>query len=154
MNCGQLCSRNVQLSPGHATARDAAGLMARDNVGALVVIDGKERPIGLLTDRDLVTRLLAPGLDPEVTRVEELMSAVPTTVDEEAPMDEALWIMRNTMVRRLPVVRRDGRLVGILTLDDLLSAVADELGNVQEVLQGAAPRGDEAAPRRAFRPDL
>lgn len=142
MNCGQICTPKVQLSAGHATARSAAGQMARWNVGTLVILDDKERPAGVLTDRDLVVRVLAPGLDPETVLVDEIMSPIPATVDEADPVDQALWIMRNTQVRRLPVVRKDGRLVGLLSLDDVLSTLADELGNIQDILDGSAPRQD------------
>lgn len=140
MNCGQVCTRKVQLSPPEASTRVAAAQMAQWNVGTLVVIDDKERPIGVLTDRDLVVRVLAPGLDPDGSSVDQVMSPVPATVDEHDPLGQALWLMRNAQVRRLPVVRRDGRLVGLLSLDDVLSVLADELGTVQDILDTASPR--------------
>lgn len=137
MRCGTICSRQVQLAPLQASARDAAMLMARWEVGSLVVIDGHERPIGMLTDRDLVLRILAPGADAEHVVVGEVMSPFPTTIPEEASVEEALEVMRGTGVRRLPVVRGDGALVGILTLDDLVSLLAAELGAVQDVVQAS-----------------
>ena len=140
MRCGHVCTKDVQLAPLRAPARDAAQLMARWNVGTLVVIDETERPIGLVTDRDLVLRVLATGEDPDEVPVETLMTRFPTTIGYGDSVEVALEVMRTEHIRRLPVVREDGSLVGILTLDDVMSVLVDELSAVQEVVEASSPR--------------
>ena len=140
MRCGHVCSSEVQLAPLHAAARDAARQMAQWNVGSLVVIDDQERPIGLLTDRDLVLRVLATGGDPDAVTVEALMTRFPSTIGHQDTVEHALEIMRTGHFRRIPVVREDGRLVGILTLDDIVAVLVSELGAVQDIVEASMPR--------------
>ncbi len=140
MTVARICTREVHLVPAAAPVRDAALLMEQDNLGSLVVIDPEQRPIGLLTDRDLVTRVMAPGLDTESTQVHQVMSALPRTIDEHATMEAAVALMRGRRLRRLPVVDAGGKLVGIVSIDDVLSLLAEELAEVGEVIDAASPR--------------
>lgn len=140
MRCGHICSTDVQLAPLGAPARDAARQMADWNVGCLVVIDADERPIGLVTDRDLVLRVMATGADPDEVLVEGLMTWFPSTIAYDDPVEDALELMRTNHVRRLPVVREDGCLVGILSVDDALAALVGQLGAIEDVMEAATPR--------------
>ena len=101
--------------------------MEQAGVGSLVVVDGG-RLVGLVTDRDLVRRGLAKGLDP-TARIDGLMSAPVTTIAADADLHDAFALFRTHAVRRLPVVR-DETVVGVLTIDDLLVDVAADLADL------------------------
>jgi CBS domain-containing protein len=109
------------------TVRDAAALMEQSGVGALAVIEG-ERLVGVVTDRDLVRRVLAHGLAADA-RVDGVMSAPAVTIDADADLHEAFALFRTHAVRRLAVVR-GGRFVGMITIDDLLVDLAADLGDL------------------------
>jgi CBS domain-containing protein len=116
----------------HDTADNAARLMEREDVGVVVVVDGGKL-CGILTDRDIVTRALAQGLTPSSTRVDEIYSADVMTLPPDASIEDAIQMMREGVVRRVPVV--DGeRPVGVVSLGDLAlardpsSALADISG--------------------------
>jgi CBS domain-containing protein len=124
----------VTVAP-EATALEAARLMAERRVGALVVTTPDARPIGIVTDRDLVTRVLAARLDPGATPVRSVMSA-PLVTARAGSTDHAVR-MGLEGVRRLPLVDDAGRLVGIVSLDDLLAIHAHRLGCLAQVVARA-----------------
>ena len=109
------------------TLREAAEIMEQAGVGSLVVVDGS-RLVGLVTDRDLVRRGLAKGLDP-TARIDGLMSAPVTTISADADLHDAFALFRTHAVRRLPVVRGE-TVVGVLTIDDLLVDMAADLADL------------------------
>jgi CBS domain-containing protein len=96
----------------------AAKMMKQENVGIAPIVDGK-RLIGTLTDRDIAVRVVAEGKSPETTRVREVASTAPVTVDPEQNLEEALRLMATHQIRRLPVVEEDGRVVGVLAQADV-----------------------------------
>lgn len=102
------------------SARDAARRMAERAVGTLVVVDEIGRPLGIVTDRDLMVRCLAEAADPKRTRVGQVMSGPVAWIHQDAPVEAALEEMARLRVRRLAVVDGRERLVGLLALDDLL----------------------------------
>jgi CBS domain-containing protein len=117
------------------TVRVAAQRMSTNDVGTLVVLDGGEvGPIGIITDRDMVLRCLAPGLDPDRTPISSIMTRPVHTVSEQAPIEEALRTMAQVGTRRLVVLGEIGRPVGVLSLDDLLDVLADEAGAIGRLL--------------------
>jgi len=107
------------VSP-NVTAREAAKVLAESDVGPLPVVDG-ELLVGIVTDRDLVVRVLADDRDPAVTTVGEIASTEVITVEPDVELDVALELMSSRQVRRLPVVE-EGRLVGILSAVDVEAA--------------------------------
>jgi CBS domain-containing protein len=109
------------------------------NVGMLVVVDKDQRPLGLVTDSDLVVRVMAAGSNPDQTLISEVMTRVPHSVNEETPIEEALGIMRCGPYRRLPVVDRDGCQVGILSLDDVLDLLSEEFSKIGQLVQKESP---------------
>ena len=133
-----LCRRDVDTARYDESALDAARRMRDKQVGTVVVVDG-ERPVGILTDRDLTVRVLAAGLDPGKTRVSEVMTPSPTTVTEDTEIVAAIGHMRSGRFRRLPVVGPDGHLRGIIALDDVIGVVATELADVGPLLLREAP---------------
>lgn len=118
-----------------ATAAEAARLMREEDVGSLPVVH-LDRVVGVVTDRDLVVRVIAAGLDPETTPVVEIASDSPVTVDVSTGLDEALQLMAKHQVRRLPVVDGD-RLVGMIAQADVARLGKDKrtAGLVQELSQ-------------------
>jgi signal-transduction protein with cAMP-binding, CBS, and nucleotidyltransferase domain len=109
-------------------------------VGTLVVVDSEKNPIGIVTDRDLVERVLAKGLDTNATTVDQVMTQPPATVSEQDAIEHAITVMRRERCRRLPVVDGDGQLVGLLSLDDVLQLLAEELTTVGELLERQTPQ--------------
>lgn len=130
MPLGEFCTREVVTASVDTSVYEAAQLMRHHHVGTVVVVqnrDGRELPVGIITDRDIVLEIVAPGLDPEVLTIGDIMSADLMTVKESVGLFEAIQQMRTMAVRRLPIVSDSGDLVGIVTLDDLLGLLSEEL---------------------------
>lgn len=130
MPIGEICNRQVVIVQPDSAILEAAQLMRRHHVGNVVVVedrDGVRVPVGIVTDRDLVVEIMAPELDQGVITVGDIMMPGLATVKENAGVSEAIEYMRAKGVRRVPVVDNSGGLVGILTLDDLLELLAEEL---------------------------
>jgi CBS domain-containing protein len=109
----------------------AAQLMREKHVGYLVVVEtGTSRPIGVLSDRDIVVAVVAREIDPQTLRVADIMSARPITAREDEPVEEALCKMRQFGIRRLPVVNHRDELVGIVATDDVLRTLAAETQDI------------------------
>lgn len=139
MTTGRICTREVYLADPDETVEAIAHRMHERGVGSLLVLDDARRPVGIVTDRDLVLRVLAADRDPLTTRVAEVMTRDPRTVGEETPIEQTLSLMRAYGVRRVPVVDAAGTLVGVVTLDDVLSLLTEELAVVGEVLSKQNP---------------
>jgi len=149
MTAGELCSRTVVFAERDMGLVEAARLMRDHHVGALVVVDqanGKRVPVGVLTDRDIAVAVVAKEVDARTLRVGEVMSGEPITVREQDSVLDALRLMRERGVRRVPVTDAQGALVGILAADDVLEAVADQLGDLARAI--ASGRAREARARR------
>jgi CBS domain-containing protein len=140
MSAGRICVREVDVISPEESAQVAAARMHDRKVGTLVVIDEQRMPVGIVTDRDLVVRVLAPGRDITQTTVAEVMSAAPGTVFEQTPIEDALRLMRAGPFRRVPVVDQGGRLAGLLSLDDILDLLAEEFRDIGQLLQAEQPR--------------
>ena len=139
MSVGRICTREVDLAQADESVWQAAERMHQRAVGTLVVIDGDKNPIGIVTDRDLVERVLAKGLDANTTTIDQVMTQPPETVSEDHPIEHAIAVMRRERCRRLPVVNEQGQLVGLLSLDDVLQLLAEELTSVGELLERQTP---------------
>jgi CBS domain-containing protein len=135
MNVGEICVRNVVTVLEVDELTKAAEVMREKHIGYLVVVGPKPgeagfMPIGVLTDRDIVVGVVAKHTDPKALRVGDLMTRQPVVVNENASLTQALSEMRRIGVRRVPVVGRTGLLTGVLSLDDILGAVSEELLDV------------------------
>jgi CBS domain-containing protein len=131
MNAGELCNREVVVAYKDTPLVEAASLMREHHVGSLVVVVDRlsERvPVGILTDRDIVVAVVAKAVDPRSLKVGDVMAAGLLAVHEKDGIPDALRMMRENGVRRLPVLTPSGALAGILTIDDLLELMAEELG--------------------------
>jgi CBS domain-containing protein len=109
--------------------------MAEHNIGFLVIVDGHQKPVGVLTDRDIVIRSVAWGHDPCAT-VAGVMTRHPVSVSEHATVTDAARLMGDRYCRRLPVIDDEGIIVGVLSLDDLLRVAGDELAEVSRSMRG------------------
>jgi CBS domain-containing protein len=124
-------TRDVRVVAPRDTLQRAAQCMDELNVGAVPVCDG-DKLIGMVTDRDLAVRAVAAA-KPADTAVEEVMSANVRWCYDDQPVDEVLDEMRDTQIRRVPVIDRDHRLVGIVSLGDLAER-ANDRARVAETL--------------------
>lgn len=133
-----ICNREIITLQQDDTVLQAAKMMRQFHVGAVVVIATKNEkcvPVGIVTDRDVVVDVVAPGLDSNVITVGDIMVSNLVVVDEEAGVFDAIQLMSSKGVRRLPVVRKNGELIGIVTLDDLFVLMAKEFGNFAKLLK-------------------
>lgn len=136
---GDLCSREVVTVMRSTSLGEAARLLRERHVGCLVVVEEVQSghlAVGVLTDRDIVTAVVARAADLTPLRVGDAMSEDLLTAHESASVHHALALMQHRHVRRLPVVDADGLLLGLLSADDLLQLLADELHQLAEALVG------------------
>jgi CBS domain-containing protein len=148
MAVGEICNRDVVIAEKALSVVEAAQLMRKHHVGDLVVVDdrgGRKHPVGIVTDRDIVVEVVAAGVNPDALKVGDIMGPEVATVRESEGLFEALRSMRDKGVRRMPVVDGTGVLVGILTLDDLLSLLAEEMTELAKLVSHERQR--EAAVR-------
>ena len=147
---GSICNRSVAFTTSETTVAAAAKLMRHGHVGSLVVVEqmngGRRVPSGIVTDRDIIVEVIATGLDPAVITVGDIMSGDVVVGRETDTVLETLEAMRFKGVRRLPTVDRDGQLVGIVTVDDLLEALAEQLNELARIV--AREQSREASSRK------
>ena len=133
MSLERICSKTVVTISPNATVLEAAKLMQSKHIGCLVVID-ESRPIGILTDRDIVLKVVAGEQKPQTT-VKKIMTANPTMVNVNYDLLDAVRLMHNRGVRRLPIVDEHRHLLGIITMDDLLTTFSTEVANLAGAVQ-------------------
>ena len=137
MRVSEICTRGVEHATRHVSVLDAAKHMRRDHVGDIVVvevIDGRHVPVGIVTDRDIVIAALATdAANIQELEVGEIMTVDPITVSEDDDVKDALRRMQRGGVRRVPVVDANGSLVGVLSMDDVLVVLADELARLSHL---------------------
>jgi len=150
MPVGEICNRDVIIVRREDTILTAAKLMRQNHVGDVVVVDekdGSRLPVGIVTDRDLVVEIMATELDQKVITAGDIMIEELVTVKENLGVFEAIQYMRAKAIRRLPVVDERGALVGILTLDDLLQLLSEELVAIARLITSQQQK--EAGARRS-----
>ena len=140
MNVGLLCRRNVVTVRKTDELTAAAKLMREHHIGYLVVIEpdftgATARPIGVLTDRDIVVGVVARDADPRTFTVADIMTPNPVVLELGDSISAALVEMRRVGVRRMPVIGNAGELVGLLALDDVLDVLAGELQNAASAIR-------------------
>ena len=134
------------MTPNPATVSEkdsikrAAEIMKREDAGVVPVTDGK-KIIGIVTDRDIVVRLVAEGKDPNNARVNEAMSRKVRTVKEDTPVNEVLQLMSREQIRRVPVTNSNNELVGIVSIGDIASDSREivKVGRTVEEISEAPP---------------
>ena len=149
MCIGKHCNPNVVSASRDTTVLEAAHLMRHNHVGDVIVVDevdGGRRPVGIVTDRDIVVEVVSPKLDPAAIALGDLSMRPLVAARERAGYAETVRAMVQHGVRRLPVIDDAGLLVGIVTLDDLLRELAVPLAELAHV--PARERAHEFVVRR------
>jgi len=139
MSISEFCNREVVFATREMDLPEATQLMRKYHVGDLVVvdeIDGKRVPVGIVTDRDMVVEVIAQSLDVKGFSVGDIMSRQLFSVQENEGVFETIRLMRAKGARRIPVVNQQGGLVGIVSADDILDLLAEEMAELAKV----APR--------------
>jgi CBS domain-containing protein len=140
MPIGEFCNREVVFAIRKTSIIEAAQLMRQYHVGDLVVVDlveGMRMPVGIVTDRDIVIEIIGDSLSVDDFTVGDIMSQQLISVQETDGVIETIRIMRTHGIRRIPVINKEGGLVGIISVDDMLDLLAEELTELAKV----APRG-------------
>jgi CBS domain-containing protein len=133
MKISDLALREPVVISCAGTMADTAALMASSGVGSVIVVED-DRPVGIVTDRDLVTRGVARAY-PTDGRIDGLMTMGVIALDIDHDLEDLVHVFRDHAVRRIPIVDQD-RVVGVVSLDDIMVLVADELSVVSKVLAG------------------
>lgn len=134
----ECCQAPVVTVPPETPVYDVAGIMAEQNVGSVVVVEGA-KPVGIVTDRDITVRVTAAGLDPKGARVREVMTADLLALPGSTGLYEALEAIRKKGVRRVPVTDENGALAGIITVDDVIRLLAMEMERIAAVISTGSP---------------
>ena len=136
MRIGEICTVQTIYCKRDETVQGAALMMRKHHVGDLVVVeqpDGQPIPVGIVTDRDIVVSVIALGLDPSSLLVGDIMSDDLLTTSENDDVYETIERMRFRGIRRVPVVNSEGGLSGIVSVDDLLEFLAEEMGELSRI---------------------
>ncbi len=136
MEVGKLCTVDTVCCARDESVQGAALLMRKHHVGDIVVVDdvdGERTPAGIVTDRDIVVSVVALGLDPAGVQVGDIMTDDLLTADEHDDVSVTIERMRLRGIRRVPVVGEGGRLAGIVSADDLLGFLAEEMEDLARI---------------------
>jgi CBS domain-containing protein len=139
MSVGHICRRDVVTVKPGTTVSEVTRIMEEKNLGS-VIVDGGDEKFGIVTDRDIALRVVNRCLDPVNTPVDEIMTQnLVLTLREDMGLLEALEQIRKSAVRRFPVVDVDGKLTGIITLDDIIRLLGREIADVADVIENEGP---------------
>lgn len=147
MRAGELCIRDVVTARANETAVDVARRMVSLDVGDVIVVEERAgrlpRPVGIVTDRDLVVHVLAarPERLPSTTTLADIMHRELVTAREDDDVQSVLAKMREHVIRRIPIIDREGGLQGVVSIDDVLGLLRDDIATATELLehQGQGP---------------
>jgi len=137
MPIGEFCNREVVFATRETSIPEAAQLMRKFHVGDLVIVDevdGKRVPVGIVTDRDIVIEIVSQSLDFNEFSVGDIMSPQLISVQEKEGVFETIRLMRAKGIRRIPVVNQEGGLEGIVSADDILDLLAEEMTELAKVV--------------------
>src|SRR5262245_14858426 len=130
MHAGELCTRRTVTADPEESVVDAARRMTKEDVGDLIVVQdvgGKTHPIGIVTDRDLTSALSLGDSRAFSLRVRDVMEADLITAFDDEPVEAVLTKLKRRHVRRIPIVDRQGVLQGVLTLDDIVEWIGEQI---------------------------
>jgi signal-transduction protein with cAMP-binding, CBS, and nucleotidyltransferase domain len=150
MYLSEICTREVVTCARSASIQELAQLMRDGHVGDVVVVDrgeGGAVPLGIVTDRDLVVRVLAKGLDIDAVTAGDLMGERLATAFESDRIYDAISLMRSRGIRRLPVVDARGVLLGVVTMDDIAAHLTAELADMVRIVPSQGLREQQALGR-------
>ena len=137
MLAGEYCNRNVSIIGKDDSIIKAAKLMREHHEGDLIVVEsrnGERTPIGILTDRDIVVQVIALDVDMDELSVEDIMSYKLITANENDDLMNTIKRMRINSISRIPVVNQAGGLVGILSIDNILDVITEQLMDIDQII--------------------
>lgn len=143
MNVSRIYTRSLIATQRSNSLQKAAALMRQHHVGALLVTDDEphcDRAIGIITDRDLVVQVIADGISPEKRTIGEVMTHGISTISDTSDVHEAIEVMRSDGIRRLAVADEHGTLLGVLSFDDVIDAIAVELSSLADSIRSERER--------------
>ena len=120
-----------------STVAEAARIMRDLDVGAVPVCDGQHRLVGVITDRDIALRVAAEGCDSAATEVKDVMTRDPIACDVDSRLSDVAGVMEKFQIRRVPIVDSSDKVVGLVTLDDLLALLSEEMADMGKGIAGA-----------------
>lgn len=138
MSIGKLCRGEVVIAPKDMSVHEAAKLMKQHNIGDIIVIHKKDNniePIGILTDRDIVMKIVADEVEAKMICVGDAMSQDLLVLNHHQDTQEAIDMMSARGVRRAPIIDNHHKIVGLVSIDDLLLLVADELSSLAKLIR-------------------
>ena len=139
MSLGNLCRREIICVNLGATVEEVAKLMEEKNIGSIIVVE-ERKPMGIVTDRDILLRVINRGLDPKRTSVADVMTKQIVTLREDIGLFEALQHVKGKGIRRFPIVDAKGNLQGIMTLDDVIYLLGKEMADMASIIEEEGPR--------------
>jgi CBS domain-containing protein len=137
MQVGEICTREVVCASNETTISAAAKLMRQYHIGDVIVTreeNGRRIPLGIVTDRDIVLGVVAPELSASTLTIGDIMGPDLITAVESEDVFDAMQRMRNKGVRRIPIVQDDGDLAGILSIDDIIEVLAEEMNQLARLI--------------------
>lgn len=127
-------TKNVKVVRPDTSVKEVVATMNKFNIGSIVVVQG-ERPVGIITERDILRRIVEPCIAPETLTARQVMTSPVVSIDENTSIDEAARLMAKKGVKRLLVTRNNDQLVGILTFTDIVTKVPEMLTILEELVR-------------------
>lgn len=137
MFAGEYCTRNVSIIGRSDSILKAAKLMREHHVGDLLVVElrnSERAPVGIITDRDIVIKVIAEEVDMQSITIEDVMSYKLITAHEDDDLMGTIKRMRVNGIRRIPIVNQAGSLEGILSIDDILDVITEQLMDIDQII--------------------
>jgi CBS domain-containing protein len=127
-------TKDVRVVRPDTSVKEVVAVMNKFDIGSIVVVQG-ERPVGIITERDILKRIVEPCLDPETVTARQIMTSPVVTIDENASINEAAKLMAKKGIKRLLVTRNKDELMGIITFTDIVTKVPDMLSILEELVR-------------------
>lgn len=139
MSLLNMVEKKIVSCTSQSSIKDVANLMEKENVGSILVVEN-EKPIGIITDRDIVVRCIVKGLDCAGTKVKEMMTGKVETVNVNSGIYDVVQVMKKNKVRWVPVVDDSGKVKGLLSFSEVYQLLAKELSDLSESVSPEEPK--------------
>jgi CBS domain-containing protein len=133
LSVNDVMAKKVITTRPHATVREAINIMESNDIGSLIVMEG-EKPVGIVTERDIVRRVAGPCIDPRTIHVQDIMSRPLLTVKKDASLEEAASLMARRKIKKLAVLENE-KLVGVITSTDVVRSAPQMVRMFEELLR-------------------
>jgi len=128
-----IMSKDVRVVRSDTTVKEVVATMNKFNIGSIIVVQG-DRPVGIITERDILQRLVEPCLAPETLTARHLMTSPVITISETASIEETARLMARKKIKKLPVMN-NGKIVGIVSYTDIVFNVPTMLSTLEEIVR-------------------